>query len=304
MKYLLLLLLLAPALDLGAKERKYSHYDMAQWLKSQGKVDEALAEFNLSINADPDDPTVHEALAATLYAKGMRDEAIAEWEKAMATGSTDPAFFQKGEKKRSVEWIGDGVKAYQVSREAILKPYMDQAAEYYDKGQYAEAVQVWAKVVAIKPDHLEAWKFLGKTHKKLKNIPSYYEGYKTAAMLSPKEWKLWKEYGYGAFAMGKLSEAEDAFRKWSELDPTNPLSYNNLGAVLAKLERYNEAYEAFDKALEKHPDLIAALNGKATAYYYQKNYDEAKRIWAHVIELSPDDPVAKENIRTLIKMGY
>ena len=304
MKRVLPLLFLGALAALHAKEKKYSHYDMAMFLKGQNKVDECIAELNLSINADPDDPTVHNALAEVLYAKGMRDQAIGEWEKAIASGSTDPAFYQKSDKKRSVEWIGDGVKAYQSARDEILKAYMEQASEYFDKGQIAEAAQVWAKVVDIKKDYLDAWKFLGKAHKKLKNIPSAYDAYKTAAQLSPKEWQLWKEYGYAAFAMGKLNEAEDAFHKWVELDPTNPLSYNNLGAVLAKLERYNEAYEAYDKALEKQPDMLAALNGKATAYYYQKNYEEARRIWGHVLELAPDDPTAKENIRTLIKMGY
>jgi tetratricopeptide (TPR) repeat protein len=284
--------------------KKYSYYDMGMHLKSQDKIDEAIAEMHKSIAADPDDPTVHHALAQMLYAKGMRDQAVASWERALASGSTDPAFYQKGEKKRSVEWIGDGVKAYQAAREDVVKAYMEQAAEYYDKGQPAEAATVWAKVTALQPGHLDAWKLLGKAHKKLKNIPSAYEAFKAGRSLSPKEWGLQKEFGYAAFALGKLNEAEDAFQKWVELDPTNPLSYNNLGAVLAKLERYDEAYAAYDKALERQPDMLAALNGKATAYYYQKNYDEARRLWGRVLEQAPDDPTAKENIRTLIKMGY
>jgi protein O-GlcNAc transferase len=297
-------LLLLLAAGCAANGKKYSHYDMGQHLRGQNKMEEAVAEFQLSLAADPDDPAVHNALAEILYANGNRDRAIAEWEKAIASGSTDPAFYQKGEKKRSVEWIGDGVKAFQAANDEIIKAYMEQAGEYFDKGQVPEAAATWAKVVALKKDHLEAWRLLGKAHKKLKNIPSAYEAFKAAALLSPKEAILQKEYGYGAFALGKLNEAEGAFGKWVELDPMNPLSYNNLGAVLAKLERYDEAYAAYDKALEKQPDMVAALNGKATAYYYQKNYDEARHIWGHVLEVAPDDPTAKENIRTLVRMGY
>jgi tetratricopeptide (TPR) repeat protein len=273
-------------------------------LKGQDKVEEAIAEFKQSLELDPADPTVHNALAELYYAKGLRDQAVSEWEKAIQNGSTDPAFYQKGQLKRSVEWIGDGVKAYNAAREGVVKGYMEQAAEFFGKGMVAEAAATWAKAVEIKPELLEAWRSLGKAHKKLKNIPSAYEAYKAAARLAPKEWQLQKEYGYTAFALGKLNEAEDAFNKWVELDPTNPLSYNNLGAVLAKLERYDAAYAAYDKALEKQPDMLAALNGKATAYYYQKNYEEARRIWGRVLEIAPDDPTAKENIRTLVKMGY
>ena len=297
---------LAVAMSVGCAKipKKYSHYDMGQLLKSQNRIDEAIAEYTQSIVIDGDDPTVHNTLAETYYAKGMRDQAISEWEKAIASGSTDPAFYQKGEKKRSVEWIGDGVKAYQAATDSIIKPYMESAQEFYDKGMIAEAAATWNKVVAIKKDHLEAWRLLGKAYKKLKDMPGAYGAFKAAVALSPKEAVLQKEYGYAAFALSKLNEAEDAFQRWVELDPSNPLSFNNLGAVLAKLERYDDAYAAYDKALEKQPDMIAALNGKATAYYYQKNYDEARRIWGHVLEIAPDDPVAKENIRTLVRMGY
>jgi tetratricopeptide (TPR) repeat protein len=299
-----MLLLGAMAAGCAHGPRKYSHYDMAMNLKAESKVDDAIVELQASIQADPDDPTVHNALAEIYYAKGMRDQAVAEWEKALATGSTDPAFYQKSDVKRSVEWIGDGVKAYQAATVEIVKAYMEQASDDFDKGLVAEAAVIWAKVVVIKKDDLDAWKLLGKAHKKLKNIPAAYEAYKQASQLAPKEWQMQKEYGYAAFAMDKLSEAEDAFQKWVDLDPTNPLSYNNLGAVLAKLQRYDEAYAAYDKALEKQPDMLAALNGKATAYYYQKNYEEARQIWGHVLEIAPDDPTAKENIRTLVKMGY
>jgi protein O-GlcNAc transferase len=303
-KTLLALFMAAGLAGCAHGPKKYSHYDMGLYLKGQNKIDEAIAEMQQSLAADPDDPTVHNALAEIYYAKGMRDEAVAEWEKALATGSTDPAFYQKSEKKRSVPWIADAVKAYPLAQTEIIKAYMEQASDAFDKNQFDQAAAVWGKVVALKQDDLDAWKGLGKAQKKLKNMPAVYDAFKMAAQLSPKEWQMQKEYGYAAFALGKLNEAENAFNQWVQLDPTNPLSYNNLGAVLAKLERYDEAYEAYDKALAEQPDMVAALNGKATAYYYQKDYDEARRLWGHVLEIAPDDPTAKENIRTLVKMGY
>ena len=103
-----LLLALLTAASLQAAKKKYSHYDMAMNLKAQNKIDEAVIELQNSISVDPDDPTVHNALAEIQYAKGSRDAAVLEWEKAIACGSTDPAYYQKGVKKRSVEWIRRG----------------------------------------------------------------------------------------------------------------------------------------------------------------------------------------------------
>src|SRR5258705_13714515 len=79
----------------AATSKKYSHYDMGQQLRQQGKADEAIAEFRESLNNDEEDPTVYNALGDIQYAKGFREQAIASWERALSKGSTDPAFYAK-----------------------------------------------------------------------------------------------------------------------------------------------------------------------------------------------------------------
>ncbi len=284
--------------------KKYSHYDRGMQLRGDGKTDEAILEFQQSLQAEPQDPTVQNALGDAYYAKGFKEQALAAWEKALESGSTDPSFYQKGGVIRSAEWIDDGIKSFTAARDNAVRAWMDLAASHVEKGNWADAIALWEKVVRHQKDQLDAWRGLGKGYKKLKDMQKAYPAWKAAVELAPKEPDLQKEFGYAAFATGALNEAESAFRKWVALDPSNPLAYNNLGAVLAKMERYGESYAAYDKALEKHPDMIAALNGKGTTYYYQKKYDEARALWAKVLELAPDDPTAKENIRTLVKMGY
>ena len=95
----------------AAGNKNYSHYDKGVFLRQQGNVDGAIAEFQASIAVDPADPTVYDALGQLLYSKGFRDQAIAAWEKALANGSTDPNFYTKDGMTRKTDWIADGINA-------------------------------------------------------------------------------------------------------------------------------------------------------------------------------------------------
>ncbi len=300
-------LALALGLALGAcagSARKVSHFDTAVYLLKQGKSDDAIKEFQASLTIDPDDPHVHNAMAEALYARGFREQAIESWEKALGTGSIDPAFYQKGGRARSAEWIADGILGYKMAVSGAAKAWMEQALEEYEKSQWPKAAELWNKVVKYDNSNLEAWMGIGMAAKKLKDRQQGFLAWRACSKLKSEEPRFWKWYGYDAFATDQMNDAELAFRKYTDLEPQRPKGFVNLGAVLIKLERYDEAEKAFDKALENKGDSPEALDGKAQAIYYLKRYEEAKKFWGMVLELQPDHVSAKENIRTLVRMGY
>lgn len=289
----------------GGGQRKVSQYDLGLYMLKQGKAEEAIAAFQRSISADPADPTPRQALAEQYYAKGWRAQAIQEWEKAWELSSTDPAFYAGEDKPvRSAAWIADGIEAHKASQEQLLKLYLDDGDTAAKESRWAEAAAAYKRVSELAPAELRAWKGWAIAAKKLKQKETAYEAWKKTAALAPKDADAHKELGYAAYGLQKLNEAEAAFRRYGVLNPDDPKGYNNHGTVLAELARFGEAHAAFDKALVLERDMIPALNGKATAYYYEKQFDPARKLWARVLELSPEDPVAKENIRTLVKMGY
>lgn len=284
---------------------KGSKYDLGQYLEKQGKSEEAIAAYQQSLQLDAEDPTPREALAAAYFAKGWRTQAQQEWETVLEKSSTDPSFFaREGKPPRKAAWIADGVEANKRATKALIDLYTTLAGEAVKESRWADAAKAWKRVTELNETSSDAWWGLGRAYKKLKDVDSAYPVWKKVAELLPKEAEPFKELGYATFQLEKLNEAEAAFRRYSVLKPDDPVGYNNHGTVLAKLNRFEEAQAAFDKALGIQTDMIPSLNGKATAYFYQKDYPSARKIWAHVIELAPDDPTAKENIRTLVKMGY
>jgi tetratricopeptide (TPR) repeat protein len=289
----------------GGAQRKVSQYDLGQLMLKNGKAEEAIKAFQRSLALDPEDPTPRHALAEQYYAKGWRAQAMQEWEKAWELSSTDPAFYAgEGKPVRSAAWIADGIESHKAAQERLLAFYLEDAETAAKESRWAESAAAFKRVCELDPAHVKAWPGWAKAAKKLGQKDVAYEAWKKSSLLLPKEADIYKELGYAAYGLQKLNEAEAAFRRYGALNPDDPKGYNNQGTVLAELGKFGEAQAAFDRALQIEKDMIPALNGKGTAYYYEKDYDKARKAWARVLELAPDDPVAKENIRTLVKMGY
>ena len=73
-------------------------------------------------------------------------------------------------------------------------------------------------------------------------------------------------------------EAEAAYRKAIELNPSYADAYSNLGVLLHEnLKRYDEAEAAYRKAIELNPsDADAYFNWGVLLHENLKRYDEAK----------------------------
>lgn len=289
----------------GGGQRKVSQYDLGLYLLQQGKPEEAIAAFQRSLALDPADPTPRQALAAQFYAKGWRAQALQEWERTLELSSTDPAFYAgEGKPARPALWIADGIEAHKAARTQVLKLRLEDGEAAAKEGRWADAAAAYRRVCELDPASAAGWKGRGQAAKRLRLGEEAYEAWRKAAELDPKDAAVQRELGHAAYALSKLNEAEAAFRRYTALNPDDPRGYNNHGTVLAELSRFSEAHTAFDRALQLERDMVPALNGKGTAYYYQKDYANARRLWARVLELAPDDATAKENIRTLVRMGH
>ena len=69
--------------------------------------------------------------------------------------------------------------------------------------------------------------------------------------------------GYGARKL--YPEAIEAYKKAIELNPTDAVAYNNLGATYGELGRWDELIAACRKALELQPNFQLARNNIAWA---------------------------------------
>jgi tetratricopeptide (TPR) repeat protein len=86
----------------------------------------------------------------------------------------------------------------------------------------------------------------------------------------------------------KYKQAEQYYRKWLEIDPSNHFAYHGVGAVYQIQGKFNKAVAEFKKALELAPDqrwhyiVLAGVNVE------QGNYDDALATYKMAMSLFPN----------------
>jgi hypothetical protein len=102
--------------------------------------------------------------------------------------------------------------------------------------------------------------------------------------------------GCAAFAAGRLTEAEAAFRDMLAVAPDNAEAMSNLGAVLNATQRPAQAEAACRSAISAQPSLWAAWGNLGTALHRQQRYDAAVAAYAKALRCKPNDVNACTNL--------
>lgn len=85
---------------------------------------------------------------------------------------------------------------------------------------------------------------------------------------------------------GNLPEAQRAYSKALEKDPTNHVAASNLGNICFQNGKYERAFAYYRKALNLCPDYVPALNNLANAQIETKDYAGATENLQKALELA------------------
>lgn len=126
----------------------------------------------------------------------------------------------------------------------------------------------------------------------------------TPLSLMAQESHKWLLQGDQAYQDGNLIEAEEAYKKASELD-REVKSQFNLGNTVYNQERYDEAIEFYQNAVGRAQNA----QQKSDAYYNLGNanfmaqkFDESIKAYKESLKLDPEDLDAKKNLRMAQKL--
>ena len=106
------------------------------------------------------------------------------------------------------------------------------------------------------------------------------------------------------FSRERYKLAALIFRRWAEIDSTNPEPWSNLGLVLSRYGDLEGAKGALLKALSIDSSYPAALNNLAGVYQFLGEFESQLETALRAVEIQPDSATALNNLGTaLLEIG-
>jgi tetratricopeptide (TPR) repeat protein len=189
-------------------------------LKSQGKLDEAMACFRKSIEFKPENVQAYNNLGMALQFRAQPDEAQVCYQKALRI---NPRF---------------------------CDAYNSLGNLFLARGRFNEAMANYQKALRIDPRHAEAHNNLGAALASRGRFDEAIDHFQKSLESKPDNVEAHNNLGTALANRGRIDEAITHFQEAAELNDNNVDAHNNLGIALASRRQTDAAVAEWRKALE------------------------------------------------------
>jgi len=271
--------------------------------KNQGKdwIENARARCERAIAITPQLAEGHTCLGHVYYSTGHYDEAVQEFQRSLDLDHhSDETLRLLAD---SYEKQGKVSEAEQVYQKAIqIRPnywgvYSSFGAFYFNRGRYLDAERVFQLAIKLAPLNVRGYSNLGATQLYLGQYNEGVETLQQGIKLRP----TFESYGNLSacyFYMRRYEDAAASLQQAMKIDPNDWLNWGNLGDTLYQVPaRRQEALEAYRKAivlakarLEINPKDGFVLAFMADYYAMLDDERQARNQLRRALETASADP--------------
>jgi len=163
--------------------------------------------------------------------------------------------------------------------EGIPKDPLTQGRALLEHGYVQEAIsELTVAATQIGPGLVEANNLLGIAYDRTGQHKLAAEAYSRALTVAPKDASVIANLGYSLYLADDYAGALKRLKQAAKLAPGQPVIYNNLGVVTARVGKYEEAYKYFVIAsndYDAHVKLASILEDHGRDRDAVKHYEAA-----------------------------
>ncbi|AMN38582.1 tetratricopeptide repeat protein [Rhodoplanes sp. Z2-YC6860] len=162
----------------------------------------------------------------------------------------------------------------------------------YDQAQYAEALQYTAKAMQARAPSPQILMHHGLVLNALNRPAEAIESFDRAIKLKSKFAEAHNNRAVVLMALGRHDEALEGLRKALSITPSYVEAISNQGNVYIQLGRHEDALKSFDRALVLRPTHVESLFNRGNVLKDLRRHEEALTAYNRVLTLRPDFPEA------------
>ena len=270
---------------------KYFHRDTGFLCFEQGKIDQALDEFDQALKADPQDASTHFGSGLCRYAKGEFDKAIEAFKKTLeinprhrqADYQLGLCHYQKKEFPQALVYFKRTVKLDPENKYV----YCQLGQSYLEEKKYDLALEALKKYVKLNPEASSAHQVLGAAYLEQGSLDKAADEFDQALKVNPQDAGTRFYLGLCCYAKGEFDKAIEAFKKTLEIAPRHLRADYQLGLCHLQKKEFSKAVVHFKQALTLDPQNKQAYDQLNQVYLQQKRYDLALETLKKNAELNP-----------------
>ncbi|GAB6059647.1 PEP-CTERM system TPR-repeat protein PrsT [Desulfonatronum parangueonense] len=281
-----------------------AYFNLASFYQTQGKLDEALSEYQAMLAHHPDNIRALLSAAGISMQLGQEEQAQEYFVKAQQTG--DPQAYlshaefavRNGQPEQAklildegIASISDNLSLMEVkARILIAQGLLDEAIALHREiksRQREGGIRLLAQSLLLKGDVQGA---LAEARELIKIHPDKAEGYLLLAGIHE--------------ATANPDQAEESIQAAIQIEPRNPQTHFRLGSLKAREGSFEEAMRAFSRSLELNPHFIPALFSSGSLLENQGEIDQAKEKYRLVLQIDPNHVPALNNVAYLSLKGH
>jgi tetratricopeptide (TPR) repeat protein len=272
-----------------------AHNNLGLLLVQQGRLDEAIAQYQRALQANPGYIIAYNNLGLTLAQQGRWDEAIARYQQALKINpGFDMAHYNLGNVLLQQGRLDEAMAEYQQALRANPDNYLARynlGNALVRRGRLDEAISQYQQTLKISPDYAPAHINLGNALLQRGRLDEAIFHYEQALKISPDD-DAENNLGLALLLEGKLDEAVSHYQRALEMNPGNAGRCQRLAWRLAthpqtSLRRGDKAVKLAQQLNRlsgtKDPVILQTL---AAAYAETKQFPEAISAGEQALQLA------------------
>ena len=256
----------------------YFHYGLAKIYENQavanGRQDlatQAIEQYKLALEADPDSQTLEDGIANLYFRLGRIREAVSA-------------------AQEQIEKHPDDVEAHTLLGHVYLRSLGD--GQNPQSGEMLQAaIKEYETIAKLKPDDIETHLLLGQLYGLAHDSAKAEAQFKAAQKIDPNSEEVVLSMARLYSEQGDLARAAKVIEGVPADDRSARMDFA-LAGIYDQLKQPKNAVKAYRAAVEDDPDNVDAKRGLAAALTASGQMDEAAKIYAQILGNDPQDAQA------------
>jgi tetratricopeptide (TPR) repeat protein len=171
-----------------------------------------------------------------------------------------------------------------------------EATDAYRAREFARAIPLYERVIAIRPDHAEARYKCANARRELGQLAEALAHYDAAVALEPSFANAWCNRGAVQQSLARYAAALASYDRAIALEPADVLVHCNRGGLLQLMSRWDEALASYDRALALDRQLAQVWFHRGNVLRQLGRLEEVVASYSEVTRCIPENAEAHYNL--------